>query len=346
MLKKMLTAGLVLATALTFTACGAADSKKSEPAKSVTAEPAKTTASVKYIEPTVNGKPLRFLTKNENAPIVYYTKDVSAKGLMKVYKALGQEKKGKVAIKVSFGAEGEQYLDPVLMAELVKDTQGTFVDTNGFTPPRHTAKGNYGMAEKHGFTKVGPVDILDADGDIDMPVEGGHHLKFTRTGSHIKNYDTFVAVHRFKTHYLPQLGGNIKNISLSLGSISGKALIHSAGKNDRSYQSADDDTTARCFADAAKAALDFKKGRWAFINVLDAFRAEDKCAGAQDRKNIGILASLDPVAVDQASVDFEFGTANDDATRAAWEKYHSVNVLEFAEKINAGKRHYRMVSVD
>ena len=88
MLKKMLTAGLVLVTALTFTACGAADSKKSEPAKSVTAEPAKITASVKYIEPTVNGKPLRFLTKNENAPIVYYTKDVSAKGLMKVYKAL------------------------------------------------------------------------------------------------------------------------------------------------------------------------------------------------------------------------------------------------------------------
>jgi len=202
------------------------------------------------------------------------------------------------------------------------------------------------MAEKHGFTKVGPVDILDADGDIDMPVQGGHHLKFTRTGSHIQSYDTFVAVHRFKTHYLPQLGGNIKNISLSLGSISGKALIHSAGKNDRYYQSADDDTTARCFADAAKAALDFKKGRWAFINVLDAFKAEDKCDGAQDRKEIGILASLDPVAIDQASVDFEFGTAKDDAARAAWEKFHSVNVLEFAEQINVGKRHYRMVSVD
>ena len=346
MIKRILTTGLVLTAALTFTACGAADSKKNEPAKAVTAEPAATTASVKFVEPTVNEKPLKFLTKDAKAPVVYYTKDVSAKGLMKVYKALGQEKKGKVAIKVSFGAEGEQYLDPALMTDLVKDTQGTFADTNGFTPPRNTAKGNYGMAEKHGFTKVGPVDILDADGDIDMPVQGGHHLKFTRTGSHIQNYDTFVAVHRFKTHYLPQLGGNIKNISLSLGSISGKALIHSAGKNDRYYQSADDDTTARCFADAAKAALDFKKGRWAFINVLDAFKAEDKCDGAQDRKEIGILASLDPVAIDQASVDFEFGAAKDDAARTAWEKFHSVNVLEFAEQINVGKRHYRMVSVD
>ena len=153
-------------------------------------------------------------------------------------------------------------------------------------------------------------------------------------------------VHRFKTHYIAQLGGNIKNISLSLGSLSGKALIHSAGKNDKTYQASDDDTTARCFADAAKAAMDYKKGRWVFINVLDAFKAEDKCVNVQDRKSVGILASADPVALDQACVDFEFGAAKDDATRAAWEKHHSVNVLEFAEKINVGKRHYRMVSVD
>ncbi len=111
--------------------------------------------------------------EDKNAPVVYFTKDISAGGLMKVYKALGQEKKGKVAVKVSFGAEGEQYLDPILMAELMKETQGTFVDTNGFTAPRNTTKGNYAMAEKHGFTKVGPVDVLDADGDIDMPVQNG-----------------------------------------------------------------------------------------------------------------------------------------------------------------------------
>ena len=135
MIKRILTTGLVLTAALTFTACGAADNKKNEPAKAVTAEPAATTASVKFVEPAVNGKPLKFLTKDAKAPVVYYTKDVSAKGLMKVYKALGQEKKGKVAIKVSFGAEGEQYLDPALMTDLVKETQGTFADTNGFTRP-------------------------------------------------------------------------------------------------------------------------------------------------------------------------------------------------------------------
>ena len=342
MLKKLAIALTAITFTLALTGCGG--EKKTAEAKDV--KPAATAAVVNSFKPEVNHKPLRFLTEDKNAPVVYFTKDISAGGLMKVYKALGQEKKGKVAVKVSFGAEGEQYLDPILMAELMKETQGTFVDTNGFTAPRNTTKGNYAMAEKHGFTKVGPVDVLDADGDIDMPVQNGHHLKFTRTGSHIQNYDTFVAVHRFKTHYIPQLGGNIKNISLSLGSLSGKALIHSAGKNDKTYQWADDDTTARCFADAAKAAMDYKKGRWVFINVLDAFKAEDKCVNVQDRKSVGILASADPVALDQACVDFEFGAAKDDATRAAWEKHHSVNVLEFAEKINVGKRHYRMVSVD
>ena len=342
MLKKLAIALTAITVTLVFAGCGG--EKKTAEAKDV--KPAVKEAAVNFIKPEVNNKPLRFLTEDKDAPIVYFTKDISARGLMKVYKALGQEKKGKVAIKVSFGAEDEQYLDPSLMTELVKETQGTFVDTNGFTAPRNTAKGNYAMAEKHGFTKVGPVDVLDADGDIDMPVQNGYHLKFARTGSRIQNYDTFVAVHRFKTHYIAQLGGNIKNISLSLGSLSGKALIHSAGKNDKTYQWADDDTTARCFADAAKAAVNYKKGRWVFINVLDAFAAKDKCVNAQNRENIGILASVDPVAVDQACVDFEFGAARDEATRTAWEKHHSVNVLEFAEEINVGKRHYRMVSVD
>ena len=343
MFKKIMTVLTATSLTLALVGCGGSEKKTAE-AKAV--KPAATEAIVNYIKPVVNGKPLRFLTENKNAPVVYFTKDISAKGLLNVYKALGQEKKGRVAIKVSFGAEGEQYLEPLLLTGLVKETQGTLADTNGFTAPRNTTKGNYAMAEKHGFTKVGPVDVLDADGDVDMPVQNGHHLKFARTGAHIQNYDTFVAVHRFKTHYIPQLGGNIKNISLSLGSISGKALIHSAGKNDRTYQSSDDDTTARCFADAAKAAMDFKIGRWAFVNVLDSFEAKDKCVNAQNRKAIGILASLDPVALDQACVDFEFGAAKDDATRAAWEKFHSVNVLEFAEKINVGQRHYRMVSVD
>ena len=128
MFKKLAIALTALTFTLAFAGCGG--EKKTAEAKDV--KPAATTAAVNFIKPEVNNKPLRFLTEDKNAPVVYFTKDVSAGGLMKVYKALGQEKKGKVAVKVSFGAEGEQYLDPILMAELMKETQGTFVDTNGF----------------------------------------------------------------------------------------------------------------------------------------------------------------------------------------------------------------------
>lgn len=289
---------------------------------------------------------LKYRTEDKKAPVVYFTKDVSANGLLKVYKALNQKIEGKAGIKVSFGADGEQYLDPKLMTGLVKETNGTFIDTCGFTPPRDTPDGNYKTAERHGFAAAAPVDILDRDGDVDMPVRGGYRLKYARTGSHLNDYGTLIAVHRFKAHYLPIYGGNIKNISLSLGSLSGKAIIHSGGTNETSYEGKDETVTAQSFADAAKAAMDYKKGRWAFINVMDAFRPEDNCENTRDLGNIGIIASLDPVAADQASCDFEFGAAPSEAVRNAWEKYHSVDILHYAEKIGVGSRHYRLVSVD
>lgn len=298
------------------------------------------------IHPQVNGKALRFQTEDKNAPVIYFTKDMSAQGLLKVYKALQQEKKGKVAIKVSFGGADEQYLNPQLLTALVKETEGTFGETCGFTPPRDKPEGNLAMAKEHGFTKVGKVDIWDKDGDVDMPVKGGYHLKYARTGAHINNYDTFIAVHRFKLHNIPRLGGNIKNISLAMGSLSGHAIIHSAGKNEKNYENGDKDVTSQCFADAAKAALDYKPGRWAFINVVDSFKPVDKCQDTHNVGDIGIMASLDPVAIDQASVDFVAGAAKDDKTREQWEDFHSVNTLAYAEKINVGKRHYRLISVD
>lgn len=283
---------------------------------------------------------------DKSAPIVYFTKDVSAEGLLKVYNALNQQLKGKVGIKVSFGGNGEQYLDPTLMTELVKKTNGTFLDTSGLSSSRGNAEKNYALARQHGFDKVAPLDMIDEDGDIDMPVNGGYHLTYTRTGSHFDNYDTLIAVHRFKAHYIQQFGGNLKNISLCLGSLSGKALIHSAGASARYYQSLANDITAQGFADAAKAAMDYKKGRWAFINVMDSFEPTDSCSHTENLGDIGIIASLDPVAIDQASCDFEFGSTPNALTRAAWETYHSVELLEYAENIGVGKRNYQLISLD
>lgn len=289
---------------------------------------------------------LKHQVTDSSAPIVYYTKDVSAQGLLKVYKALNQQISGNVGIKISIGSDREQYLDADLTTELVKATNGTFIDCGYLSRGRATTQENLALAEKHGFTAVASVDMLDAAGDIDMPVTNGYQLKYARTGSHFDNYDTLIAVHNFKAHYIQAYGGNMKNISLCLGSRSGKAIIHSAGADERYFKSLSDDITAQSFADAAKAAMDYKKNRWAFVNVLDSFNPADNCANTKNLGDIGILASVDPVAIDQASCDFEFGAAPNEMTRTMWETYHSVILLEYAEKIGVGQRNYRLVSVD
>lgn len=292
------------------------------------------------------GKPkLAHQTDDKNAPVVYLVKDISAAGLMRAYHALGQKIEGKVGIKVSFGARGEDVLDPKLLADLAKATGGTLLDASGLSASRATAAQNYTLARENGFGAVAPLDMIDEDGDIDMPVTGGYFLKYARTGKHLDNYGTLVAIHRFKAHHLPIYGGNMKNLALNLSSVSGKAIIHSAGADERRFRQLDDDTTAKAFADAAKAAMDYKKGRWAFVNVLDSLNPADGC-GAKNLGDIGILASLDPVAIDQAACDLVYGAAPDNATREKWETYHSTRMLDYAEKIGVGKRHYRLVVMD
>ncbi|MDE6350901.1 MAG: DUF362 domain-containing protein [Treponemataceae bacterium] len=285
-------------------------------------------------------------TDDKNAPAVYFTTDISAQGLLKVYDALNQNIGKNVAIKVSFGAPGEQVLDAKLLSGLIARTGGTMVDCNGLSGNRWTAAMNLALAKENGFAAVGKTQMLDDQGDIDLPVNGGRLLTYTRTGSRFNDYDTFIAVHRFKLHYLPALGGNIKNISLCLASRSGKCLIHSGGTDANRFHNMSAEITMQSFADATKAALDAKKN-WAFVNVLDSFRVEDSCRGAQNPGNIGIIASRDVVAIDQCAVDFQIGLAPaDDATKSAWETQHQVAVLKYAEDLGCGTRHYRFINLD
>lgn len=279
-------------------------------------------------------------------PVVYFTRDISSSSLMKVYSALGQKIAGKVGIKISFGGANEQVLDARLLTDLVKRTDGTLIDCNGLSGDRWTSEMNTSLAKANGFAAVGKTQMLDEAGDIDMPLKNGYLLEYARTGKHFDDYDTLIAVHRFKFHNLPAMGGNIKNISLCLGSRSGKCLIHSGGKDARHYHNTQPDTLARAFADAAKAALDYKKN-WAFINVVDGFKCEDDCKGAKDRAPFGIIASFDVVALDQCSLDAELSSSDaNDADKAEWQKYHQCNVLEYAESLGCGKRQYRLVDLD
>jgi uncharacterized Fe-S center protein len=283
-------------------------------------------------------------TDDKNAPVVYFTRDVSAAGLMKVYNALNQKKQGKVGIKVSFGAPDEDVLNPELLTNLIKATDGTMLDSCGLSGNRWTPELNLSHARKHGFDKVGPMQMLDENDDIDMPVKNGYLLKYARTGSHFDEYDTLISVFKFRMHFLPALDGAIKNVTLCLGSRSGKCLIHSGGTDPNHYHDTKPDVLEKSFADALRATLDYKDN-WAFINVIDSYEPEDSCKGTKNTGNIGIIASYDPVAIDQCSVDFVAETAETAELRAQWEETHQVKVLEYAEKLGCGKRNYRLVEI-
>lgn len=246
---------------------------------------------------------------------------------------------------MTFESPGAPRLPADLVGVLAQRTNGTLIDCNGFTPPRDNTRGHLEIAKAHGFAAVAPIDILDADGDMDLPVKAGYRLKYARTGSHFAKYDSLLSIVRFKSHFLPRYGGTLKNLSICMGSISGKAIIHSGGRVETHYSSTDDQTTSEAMADAVKAALDAEPDRWAFIQVMNAVEPTDGCEGTKDLGDIGLFASLDPVALDQVAIDIAF-RSNDAAEAAEWNETHSTFLTALAEKIGCGKRNYRLVSID
>jgi len=288
---------------------------------------------------------LAYQVQDESAPVVHIIRKVDAQSILRAYESAGKKLSGKVGIKLTFETPGGPYLEPQLLSKVQKELNGTFLDSNGFSPPRNTTEGHLKVAEDHGFTAVGPVDILDAEGEMDLPVTNGKYLKYHRTGSHFANYDSLLSIVRFKAHHIRDYGGTLKNLTICLASTSGKAIIHSAGREEVSYSPADMEEFLESMADAAKAAVDAKEGRWVFINVLCGLQPDDDCTQAEPLPDIGILASLDPVAVDQAAVDFTFGAAPSEDVRKKWEEKHNVRLLQYAEERGLGKRHYRLEEI-
>ncbi len=276
---------------------------------------------------------------------VYFTSDVSSKGLMKVYSALNQKISGNVGIKVSFGGPTEQVLDPELLRGLVAATNGTMFDGDGLSGNRWTAEMNLSYAQKHGFTKIGKCIMVSDDDYIDLPLKNGNLLKYARTGKEFADFDTLISVFRVRLHMLPAFDGNIKNISLCLANRSGKCIIHSGGTDENRYHNTPADVLEKSFADAAKAALDYKSN-WAFINVLDDIEPQDGCKEAKNLGKLGIIASNDIVALEQCTIDFIIEkTSASDATKAEWKKEHRTGMVEQLEKLGGGTRNYRLVEV-
>lgn len=290
-------------------------------------------------------------------PKVYFTKEITPEALVRIYEALGREAKGKVAVKLSTGEPGgHHFLQPVLIADLVKKIGGTIVECNtAYGGGRAATADHLKAAEDHGFTAIAPVDIMDAEGEVSLPVRGGKHLREDFVGSHYLDYDFTVVLSHFKGHAMGGFGGAIKNISIGIASSAGKAWIHSAGKTKNSGEMwgnlPEQDVFLESMAEAAKAIVDHCGDRILYISVANNLSVDCDCDAhpeAPQMGDIGILASLDPVALDQACVDLVYASEDPGKVHLIEriESRHGIHTLEQAEALGIGSRKYQFINLD
>lgn len=291
---------------------------------------------------------------------VYVTRDISPESLIKIYEALGRKAKGRVAVKVSTGEAGNpNYLQPSLIGPLVKKVKGTIVECNtAYGGRRSSAEEHMRVAEEHGFTKIAKVDIMDAKGEFRIPVRDTTNIKYNLVGTGLKDYDFMINLAHFKGHPMGGLGGVIKNQSIGVASANGKAYIHSAGYQDKvegMWAHMDNqEGFLESMAAAAQAVADYFGDNILYISVMNNMSVDCDCVSkpeAPTLKDYGILASLDPVALDQACVDIIFNMTasegNDNAPLVERIKSrHGTHTIEHAEKIGLGSRKYRLISID
>ena len=292
---------------------------------------------------------------------VYFTRDLSPEKVVELYKRLGIELPGKVAVKVHSGEKGNQnYLHPEFWKPMVDYVNGTVVECNTAygdvsVGVRDNTESHLKLLEEHGWNKYFKVDLMDAEGpDVVWPVEGGKVLKTNAVGKSILNYDSMLVLAHFKGHPMGGYGGALKQLSIGCASRAGKALIHSAGASDDRYECWEKHASHIIFpeamADAAKTVVDHFKGKIAFINVMKNLSVDcDCCAVAEDpcMKDIGMLASLDPVAIDQACIDLVWNS--DDPGKEHFKERvisrNGLHTLEAAEEIGVGSRDYELIEL-
>lgn len=291
---------------------------------------------------------------------VYVTRDISPESLIKIYEALGRKAKGRVAVKVSTGEAGNpNYLQPSLIGPLVKKVNGTIVECNtAYGGRRSSAEEHMRVAEEHGFTKIAKVDIMDAKGEFRIPVRDTTNIKYNLVGTGLKDYDFMINLAHFKGHPMGGLGGVIKNQSIGVASANGKAYIHTAGYQDKVEgmwaHTKNQDGFLESMAAAAQAVADYFGDKILYISVMNNMSVDCDCVSKPEApalKDYGILASLDPVALDQACVDIIFNMTasegNDNAPlKERISSRHGTHTIEHAEKIGLGSRKYQLISID
>ncbi len=292
---------------------------------------------------------------------VYFTKELTPEKVVELYRALDIELPGKVAVKVHSGEKGNQnYLHPEFWRPMVEAVGGTIVECNtaygdASEGVRDHTESHLKLLEEHGWNKYFQVDLMDAEGpDVVWPIPGGKILKENHLGKNIMNYDSMLVLAHFKGHPMGGYGGALKQLAIGCASRAGKALIHSGGKTDDRFETwdkhADQVVFPEAMADAADSVARHFEGRIAYINVMKNLSVDcDCCAVAEDpcMKDIGMLASLDPVAIDQACMDLIIHS-DDPGREHFMERVNSrngIHTIEAAEALGTGSREYELIEI-
>lgn len=291
----------------------------------------------------------------EGAPVVYFTSDITPEGLTAVYEKLGWTPTGKVAVKLSTGEPpASNYLRPELIKDVVQSVNGTIVECNtAYGGSRAQTAMHYQVAKDHGFTDIADFQILDEDGSMSLAVNGGTVLKENFVGKAFTDYDSYLILSHFKGHAMAGFGGAIKNISIGLGSSEGKSWIHSGGTSMTNPWGGVQDKFLEAMAEAGKSVSDYLGSgeRIVYVNVMNRLSIDCDCDGnpaEPDMHDIGILASTDPVALDQACIDLVYAQKDSDGASLVnrIESRNGLHTLEHAEEIGLGSRTYQLVDIN
>ena len=287
---------------------------------------------------------------------VYFSREITPEKVLEMYKMLGINLPGKLAVKVHSGEDGNQnFLRPEFWKPIIDELHGTVVECNTAYPgARNTTKKHTKLMKKHGWSDFFDVDIMDSEGDVDLPIDGGKHLKKNRVGKHMFNYDSLLVLSHFKGHPMGGYGGALKQLSIGCASSGGKCWIHSGGRTHRQglvwLMTAPQEVFLECMAESASTVVKQFEGKCAFINVMCNMSVDcDCCAVAEDpcMKDIGILASLDPIAIDQACLDLVYKSEDPgrDHLLERIESRKGVHTIEAADALGYGTREYDLIEI-
>lgn len=343
-MRRIISAVLCFLLMCTMTACGGKNTVQSE----TTAGGNSLSADEPENNESVVGDSID--ASNDVPPEVYMTSEVTSEGLIAVYEALNASPTGKIAVKLSTGEPGSNYLRTDLIGDFVQSFQNpTIVECNtAYGGSRANTAMHYQVARDHGYTDIADVDIMDEDGSMTLPVSGGDNLTENYVGAHFADYDYYIILSHFKGHAMAGYGGAIKNISIGIASSEGKAHIHSGGTGG-SMWGGEQDAFLESMAEAGKSVSDYLDGNILYINVMNRLSVDCDCdsnPAEPDMHDIGILASFDPVALDQACVDLVYKAEDGRSLINRIESRNGLHTLEHAEKIGLGSRTYKLVNID